>query len=209
MKFYDCTTAPSPRRVRIFAAEKGLDLETVQIDLGSGEQFGEEFRKVNPDCVVPALQLDDGTCLSEVMAICQYLEELQPEPTLWGRTPEERALVTMWHTKIEQQGLIGMMEKFRNSAKGFKGRALQGPDSYEQIPELAERGRKRVQACLKKLDQQLSNNEFVVGDLYSIADITAQVFVDFAIRGNVPIPDDAHNLRRWHEAVSSRSSAKA
>ena len=209
MKFYDCVTAPSPRRVRIFAAEKGLELDTVQVDLGAGEQFSEQFRKINPDCVVPALQLDDGTCLSEVLAICQYLEEKYPEPTLFGRTPEERALVTMWHTKIEQQGMLGMMDKFRNAAKGFKDRALAGPENFPQIPELVERGRRRVELAYRKLDGLLANSDFVVGDLYSIADITAQVFVDFAIRGKMPIPDDADHLRRWHEAVSTRSSAKA
>lgn len=209
MKFYDCITAPSPRRVRIFMAEKGLQIDTVQIDLGAGEQFSEAYRSINPDCVVPALQLDDGTCLSEVLAICQYLEELHPEPNLFGRTPAERALVTMWHTKVEQQGLAGMMDKFRNSVKGLKDRALTGPESYAQIPELVERGRHRVEACYRKLDGHLANTEFLAGDLYSIADITAQVFVDFAVRGNVPIPDGADHLRRWHEAVSSRPSAKA
>ena len=91
MKFYDCATAPSPRRVRIFIAEKGIDLETVQVDLSSGEQFSDAFRAINPDCVVPALVLDDGTCLSEVTAICQYLEEYKPEPTLWGDNATERA----------------------------------------------------------------------------------------------------------------------
>ena len=209
MKFYDCTTAPSPRRVRIFMAEKGLEIDAVQVDLASGGQFSAADRKINPDCVVPALRLDDGTCLSEVLAICQYLEDLQPEPTLLGRTPAERALVTMWHTKVEQLGLLGRMEKFRSSARGFRDRALAGPDNYPQIPELAKRGRRRVEACHRKLDGHLADSEFLVGDLYSIADITAQVFVDFALRGNVPIPDGADNLRRWYESVSSRPSAKA
>ena len=207
MKFYDCKTAPSPRRVRIFAAEKGMKLDTVQIDLRSGEQFGDAFRKLNPDCVVPVLELDDGTCLSEVLAICQYLEDVQPEPPLFGRTPEERALVLMWYTKIEQQGLVGVMEAFRNFSKGFKGRALAGPDSYEQIPELAERGRQRVKRFLTRLDEQLEGHEFVVNDYFSIADITALVFVDFAGAVKAEIPGDAKALTRWYEAVSSRPSA--
>ncbi|MDH3861727.1 MAG: glutathione S-transferase, partial [Gammaproteobacteria bacterium] len=129
MKFYDCRTAPSPRRVRIFLAEKGLDIETVEVDLGAGEQFSEAFRKVNPDCVVPALELDDGSVISEVLAICQYLEELQPAPSLLGSTPEERARVTMWNAKVEQQGLWAMAEAFRNSAKGLADRAVTGPDA--------------------------------------------------------------------------------
>ena len=209
MKFYDCVTAPSPRRVRIFAAEKGIELDTVQIDLGSGEQFSEAFRAINPDCVVPALELDDGTCLSEVTAICQYFEEHQPEPTLWGDSAAERALVTMWHVKIDQQGMAAMADTFRNTAKGMKGRALPGPDGYEQIPELAERGRQRVYNFFERLDQQLADSEFLVGNRFTIADISALVFVDFAKRAKLEPPDTLTNLARWYEAVSSRPSAAA
>lgn len=209
MKFYDCTTAPSPRRVRIFTAEKGMDLDTAQVDLRSGEQFSEEYRKINPDCVVPALVLDDGTCLSEVLAICSYLEYVQPEPALFGHTPEEKAVVLMWYTKIEQQGLVGVMEGFRNFSKGFKDRALAGPDNYAQIPELAERGRLKVQRFISKLDKQLGGREFVASDNYSIADITALVTVEFASAIKVAVPDDATNLKRWYERVSARPSSRA
>ena len=209
MKFYDCKTAPSPRRVRIFLAEKGVNIETVQVDLGSGEQFSEEFRKVNPDCVVPALELDDGSSISEVIAICQYLEELHPEPNLLGSSPEERARISMWSTKIEQQGLIAMMEAFRNSAKGLVDRALTGPDSYAQIPELAERGRKRALQFLYRLDDQLADNAFVAGDKFSIADISALVLVDFAGWIKISIPEDARHLQRWYGKVSKRPSAAA
>ena len=142
MKFYDCKTAPSPRLVRIFAAEKGLQLETVEIDLASGEQFAAGFRQINPDCTVPVLELDDGTRITEVLAICQYLEERQPEPALIGETAEQRAVAMMWALKVEQHGLMAMRDAFRNSAKGLKGHAMTGPVQYEQIPELAERGRK-------------------------------------------------------------------
>ena len=209
MKLYDCQTAPSPRRVRIFLAEKGLDIETVQVDLGKGEQFGEAFREVNPDCAVPALELDDGSCISEVIAICQYIEALHPEPALLGRTAEERARVTMWNAIVEQQGLWGMMDAFRNSAKGMVNRALPGPASYAQIPELAERGRQRVSQFFTRLDNQLADNAFVAGDNYSIADISAMVLVDFAGWIKIAIPDDATNLARWYAEVSTRPSASA
>ena len=207
MKFYDCVTAPSPRRVRIFAAEKGIELDTVQVDLSKGEQFSEEFRAINPDCVVPALVLDDGTCLSEVTAISQFLEEHKPEPTLWGNDATERALATSWNAKVEQQGLTAMAEAFRNSTPGLKGRALPGPDGYEQIPELAERGRQRVQNFFEKLDRQLADNEFLAGSRYTIADITALVFVDFAKRAKIEPPESLENLSRWYDAVSTRPSA--
>ena len=209
MRLYDCRTAPSPRRVRIFIAEKGVEIETTQIDLGGGEQFSEAFRKVNPDCVVPALELGDGSCISEVVAICQYIEEAHPEPALMGVTTEERARVSMWNAKVEQQGLWPMADAFRNSAKGLHGRAVTGPEAYPQIPELAERGRVRVLQFFNRLDTQLADNKFVAGDRYSMADITALVLVDFARWIKILAPDDLENLARWYAEVSKRPSAAA
>ncbi len=209
MKFYDCVTAPSPRRVRIFLAEKGLQVETEQVDLGAGDQFSPDFRRLNPDCVVPVLELDDGACLTEVLGICRYLEAVQPEPVLFGSTALAQGRVMEWNSKIEQQGLAAMAEAFRNSAPGLKGRALTGPDAYEQIPELAKRGRKRVATFLERLDQHLAAQEFVAGGEYSIADITALVFVDFARRGKIDAAGEVPNLDRWYKAVSSRPSAAA
>ena len=209
MKFYDCQTAPSPRRVRIFAAEKGLELDTIQVDLTSGEQLGAAFRKINPDCVVPVLELDDGTCITEVLAICQYLEEVQPEPALIGRDARERALAMSWALKIEQQGLLSLRDAFRNTAKGLRGRAVTGPVNVEQIPALAERGREGAVTFLDRLDGQLGGSEFIAGDTYSIADITALVFVDFAAWIKLGVPDSAANLQRWYQAVSARPSASA
>lgn len=209
MKFYDCKTAPSPRRVRIFLAEKGVDIETVQIDLGKGEQFSDEFRAANPDCTVPVLELDDGSRISEVTAICQYIEDLNPEPALFGSSPEERARVSMWNVKVEQLGLWAMMDAFRNSAKGLVDRALPGPESYVQIPELAERGRRRVLQFFERLNDQLADNAFVAGDNYSIADISAMVLVDFAGWIKIAIPDDAEHVARWYSEVSKRPSAAA
>jgi len=208
MKFYDCKTAPSPRRVRIFLAEKGIEAETVEVDLGSGEQFGEAFRAINPDSTVPVLEVDDGVYLSDVMGICRYLEAFQPEPRLFGRSPVEQGLVTMWNSKVEQQGLMAMADAFRNSVAGLKGRALPGPTSYEQIPELAARGRERVLAFLGKLDKRLRDSRWLAGDSFSVADITALVFVDFARRGKLTAADDAEGLQRWYGEVSARPSAQ-
>jgi len=209
LKFYDCKTAPSPRRVRIFLAEKGIELETVQVDLGSGEQFSAAFRKINPDCVVPVLELDNGHYISEVVAICHYLEELYPEPTLFGSTPEERATVLMWVAKVEQLGLWAVAEAFRNSVKALTNNALPGPDNYLQIPELAERGRKRVGQFFDRLDGQLADNEFIAGDLYSVADISALAAIDFAAWIKIKVPQRATHLVRWYELVSKRPSAAA
>ncbi|MDH4056187.1 MAG: glutathione S-transferase [Gammaproteobacteria bacterium] len=209
MKFYDCKTAPSPRRVRIFIAEKNIDCETVQVDLGNGEQFSDWYKAINPDCVVPALELDDGSCLSEVLAICDYLESRFPEPALFGVSPKERAQILMWNVKVEQQGLASVADAFRNSARGLANRATTGPVSYAQIPELAERGRSRVEQFFRRLDEQLANNEFIAGDRYSIADISALVTVDFANRLKLSLSSEAMNAKRWYEVVSGRPSAAA
>lgn len=207
MKFYDCGTAPSPRRVRVFIAEKGVDIESIEVDLGSGEQFTEAFRRINPDCVVPVLELDDGTILSEVVAICDYLESLYPEPPLMGKTALERASVLMWNAKVEQLGLWAMAEAFRNSVKGLSNNAVTGPDSYPQIPDLAERGRQRVARFFERLDNELAEREFVAGDFYSMADISAMVVVDFAAWIKISVPEEAVNLKRWYGAVAARPSA--
>jgi glutathione S-transferase len=209
MKLYDCATAPSPRRVRIFAAEKGIELDRVEIDLKTGAQFAPEFRALNPDCVVPVLELDDGTAISEVLAICQNLEELHPDPSLFGQTAEQRAVSTMWNNKIEQHGLMHMRDAFRNSAKGLRGHAITGPHGVDQIPELAERGRQCVIAFFDRLEQQLESRAFITGDEYSIADITGLVLIDFARWIKLEVPEEAVNLRRWYGDVSTRPSAGA
>ncbi|MDH3305420.1 MAG: glutathione S-transferase [Gammaproteobacteria bacterium] len=209
MKFYDCKTAPSPRRVRIFLAEKGIELDTVQVDLGSGEQFSDAFRKINPDCVVPVLELDNGRCISEVLAICSYLEELHPEPALLGQTAEERAAVLMWNAKVEQQGLWAMADAFRNSSKALANNALPGPDNYAQIPELVERGRTRVARFMRRLDGHFADNEYVAGGFFSLADISTMVTIDFAAWVKIAVPDDAGYLARWYAQVSKRPSASA
>jgi glutathione S-transferase len=209
MKFYDCATAPSPRRVRIFLAEKGIALPTVQVNLRAGEQFTPEFRAINPDCTVPALVLDSGVTLTDAVAICVYLDQLHPDPPLMGTGAEDRAVVTAWQRITERNGFYAVMEAFRNATPGLKGRALPGPDDYEQILALAERGRKRVAQFFSLMDARLAGNAFVAGARYTIADITTLVTVDFANWIKLAIPDDCPHLRRWHSAVSARPSAKA
>ncbi|MEL6368614.1 MAG: glutathione S-transferase family protein, partial [Pseudomonadota bacterium] len=199
---------PSPRRVRIFIAEKGADIPVQQVDLGSGEHLGEAFRKINPDCTVPVLELDNGTALTETIAICDYLESQFPEPPLLGDSPESRAGVLQWNAKIEQQGLAAVAESFRNHAKGFRGRSLTGPEGFDQIPELVPRGRRRVEVFMAKLDAHLQDRPFICGDTFSMADITALVTIDMSAWIKLPIPESQPTLRAWHERVSSRPSAR-
>ena len=209
MKFYDCTTAPSPRRVRIFLAEKGITIPTVQVDLRNNEQLTAEFRAINPDATVPSLELDDGTRINDAVGICVYFEALHPRPALMGETTEEKALVASWQRQVERNGFYAVIEAFRNATPGLKGRALPGPHDYEQIPALAERGRLRVQHFYEQMDAQLAQSEFISGPRYSIVDITALITIDFAARAKMPIPADCAHVQRWHTQVSARPSAKA
>lgn len=209
MKLYDCTTAPSPKRVRMFLYEKGIGMPLVQVDLREGEQLKDAFRKINPDCTVPVLELDDGTRISEIFAICQYLESEYPEPALMGRTPLERAIVSMWNSKIEQNGLAGLAEALRNRARSMQNRALPGPLDLAQIPELVERGKKRAAAFFDRLDGQLDGKAYITGDDFTMADITAYITVEFAGWSKIEIQDSQKNLRRWFDEVSRRPSTTA
>ena len=209
MKFYDCKTAPSPRRVRIFMAEKGIELPTVQVDLRSGEQLSEAFIQVNPRCTVPVLELDDGTRLTDTLAICHYLESRYPEPNLMGRDAREQALVMNWHEQIMTEGFLAGAEALRNFARGFAGRALTGPKSFDQIPELAERGRARLEAFMAVLDNRLAESPYVAFERYTMADIGAFVCVDFAGWIKLPVLERWPSIRRWHEELALRPSHSA
>lgn len=209
MRFYDCKTAPSPRRVRIFMAEKRIEIPTIQVDLRSGEHLAPAFETINPWRTVPVLELDDGTRISEAVAVCRYLEESWPEPALMGRTAKEKAVIAMWEHRFEIDGFLAVAEAFRNASPGFRGRALTGQAPCEQIPELAERGRARVDRFFAVLDERLADSPFVAGDDYTVADITAQVAVDFAAWIKKRIPESFTHARRWHRAVSARPSAGA
>lgn len=206
--FYDCSTAPSPRRARIFIAEKGLAIPTVQVDLRHKEQLGEAYKAINPRCTVPALKLPDGHVFGDNASIARYLEEIRPDPPLMGRDPVEKAVVAEWNAIAESDGLLAMAEVIRNSLPGMKGRALTGPKDYDQIPELAERGRARIGNFFELLDSRLSDQPYLGGESFSVADITAFVVIEFA--GWVKlVPDENHSaLRSWYEAVSLRPSAK-
>ena len=209
MKFYDCSTAPSPRRARIALAEKGLldRIETVEVNLREGEQRGEAFAAVNPYLTVPVLELDDGRRIASSTGIFHYLEAAVPDPPLMGRTPAEKGLIGDLEWRIEMDGFMAIGECLRNTARGMVGRALTGRHGYAQIPELGARGRLRIERFLEDFDDMVGDGPFLAGDAYSIADITALVTVDFAKWIKVSLPEDAANARRWYDAVSTRPSA--
>ena len=203
---YDCSTAPSPRRARILLAEKGVPHETVQIDLRAGEQLGDAFRAVNPQCTVPALRLDDGMVLTDNAAITAYLEARFPEPPLLGITPQEKAEIASWNWRVEFEGLLAIAEALRNSAPAMKQRALPGPEDYAQIPELAARGLARLKRFFEVLDARLAGRETIASARFSVADITAVVAVDFARVVKVKPGDEHPNLLRWRAAMGQRPS---
>ncbi len=209
MKLYEFAAAPNPRRVRIFVAEKGMTLDTEQVNIRAGEQFSDDFRALNPYCTVPALVLDDGTCISESFAICRYLEALKPEPPLMGTDARDQGLVEMWHRRVEIHGLMAVADTLRNTAERFQNHAVPSAKPYAQIPALAERGMNRITDFFEMLEERLSESAFVAGEGYSVADILALVCVDFAAVVKMTPPDSLTALMAWHEKVSSRPSAGA
>ncbi|MDG1694433.1 MAG: glutathione S-transferase family protein [Porticoccaceae bacterium] len=209
MKLYDYKQAPNPRRVRIFMAEKGIEIETVQVDLTKLEQHSDAFKKINPLGEVPTLQLDDGFCINQTNAICRYLEEIYPDNPLYGRTPQERAQVESQNHLIQINGIVAGGEAFRNSNPNFKNRALSGSHDYAQIPELAERGLLRIDNLFADLDKHFARQQFLVGDYFSVADITAFCTLGLTRWVKKAIPSECIHLQRWFDQVSSRPSSKA
>lgn len=210
MKLYDFQLAPNPRRVRMFLAEKGVEVPSVQINTREREQFSDAYKAVNPNCVVPTLELDDGTCIGESVAICRYIEETHPEPPLMGRDAKEKAVVEMWNRRVELEGYLAAAEAIRNGLPMFEDRGLPGlPGGVPQIPALAERGKQSMARFFEKLDKQLAENRYVAGDSFSIADITAFIAIDFAKRIEIEIPASCPNVARWFEEIANRPSAAA
>ena len=203
---YDCATAPSPRRARILLAEKGIRHDTVQIDLRGGEQLGDAYRKVNPQCTVPALRTDDGLLLTDNAGITAWAEAFQPQPPLLGVTPAQKAEIASWNWRIEFEGLLAVAEALRNGTPAMANRALPGPVDYPQIPELAQRGLARVQQFFAVLNDRLAGRDFIAGDGFSVADITAVVTVDFARVVKVRPGEQHPHLQRWRAAMALRPS---
>lgn len=199
---YDCSTAPSPRRARLLLAAKGIDHDSVEIDLRSGEQMGEAYRLINPQCTVPALRTEEGDVLTDNAAIAAYLEARYPQVPMLGVTPQDKAEIASWQWRVEFEGLMPVAEVLRNSSPAMVDRALPGPVNYAQIPALAERGLARLHQFFVMLNAHLAEREFVAAHQLSIVDITAVVAVDFARVAKVK-PDERHpHLVRWRAAMA-------
>ena len=203
MKLYDSNFAPNPRRVRIFLAEKGIAVPTERVDIARQEHKTPEYAAINPLQRMPSLVLDDGTIITESIAICRYFEMLRPEPPLFGVGSKDAAIVEMWNRRAEINFLASVAAVFRHTHPAMK--ELEVP----QVPAWAEANRPRISWFLEMLDRELATREFVASDRYTVADITTQVAVDFMKPGRLSMPDGAANVKRWHAAVSARPSAGA
>jgi glutathione S-transferase len=203
MKLYDGGRAPNPRRVRIYLAEKGIDVPKEPVDLGALQHKSAAFTALNPVQRLPVLVLDDGTAISESIAICRYFEVLHPEPPLFGRGAMEIARIEMWNRRLELHLLFSVSHVFRHTHPAMK--ELEVP----QVPAWAEANKPRIAAFLDILDRELERHPFVAGDRYSVADITGLVAIDLMKPAKLALPDELGNVRRWHKDVSSRPSASA
>lgn len=202
MKIYEDRMAPNPRRVRIFLAEKGIAVPFEQVAIMKGENRSEAHRARNKLGLLPVLELDDGSHISETVAICRYFEELNPDPPLFGRTPKEKAVIEMWQRQVEFNLYVPIAMTFRHTHPAMAGHET-------QVKDWGELNRERAHKALHWLDDGLAGKDFVAGHHYSIADITALCAIDFGRIWRFAIPDECKNARRWYDAVSSRPSAKA
>ena len=203
MELIDGGRAPSPRRVRIFLAEKGIDVPRRQIDFANWEQFSDAFKALNPMQRVPVLILDDGTPISETMAICRYFETLHPEPNLFGRDAREIATIEMWNRRAELNFYGAVASAFRHLSPAM------APSEKPQIAEWGEANKAKALAFLAILDRELGTRAFIAGDRFTVADITALCTLDFMRAPKIELPADMKNVTRWHADVSARPSAKA
>ena len=203
MKLYNAPFAPNARRVRVFLAEKGIDIPRVDVDLARLDQKSEGFSALNPFQTVPVLAFDDGTVLCESIAICRYFEETQPDPPLFGVGALERARVEMWQRRLELGLMLHIANAFRHSHPHMA--EMERP----QIAELAQASKPKALTAMAHIDRDLAGRPFIAGDRFSVADITGLVALDFARNARIALPEELGHLRRWHADLSARPSAKA
>lgn len=205
MKFYDFTLAPSSQRVRVYLAEKGLELPTEQLNVREDEQFAEPFTSMNPFHCVPFLVLDDGTVIAESMSICSYLEELHPEPPLFGRTPAERAVVDMWMRRFELDAFIPLLHALRNHLPNFAGKVVPGTRTdLPQSEAMVGRGKEMAGVLFDRAEPHMAKNEFVAGPDFSVADITGFFTLRMAYALEMDIGASWPATHAWFQKVSAR-----
>tara|TARA_Y100000758_G_scaffold201090_1_gene143614 strand:+ start:439 stop:1071 length:633 start_codon:yes stop_codon:yes gene_type:complete len=205
MKLYDFELAPNAQRVRVFLAEKGLEVPTEQLNVRDDDQFVEPFTSMNPFHCVPFLELDDGTVIAESMSICRYLEELNPEPPLFGRTAEERAVIDMWLRRFELDAFIPMLHAVRNHVPMFAGRVVPGTRTdLPQLPVMVTRGKEMMEVFLTRVEPHMAQNEFIAGPDFTIADITGYFTVRMTNALEMDLTTYYPAVTAWFAKVSQR-----
>ena len=200
MKLYDGGRAPNPRRVRIFLAEKGIEVPLEPVDMGAMGHHAPHIERLNPLRRLPVLELDDGTAISETIAICRYFEAKHPDPPLFGTGAVDRALVEMWQRRMEFHLLLPVANVFRHTHPAMA--AWEVP----QIAEFAEANRPKVEETLRWLDGELENRTWIAGETFTVADITAAIALDFMKPARLRVPEGYAEVLRWYEAVRARPS---
>ena len=205
MKFYDFMLAPSSQRVRVYLAEKGLELPTEQLNVRDDEQFAEPFTSMNPFHCVPFLALDDGTVIAESMSICSYLEELHPEPPLFGRTAAERAVIDMWMRRFELDAFIPLLHALRNHLPNFAGKVVPGTRAdLPQSEAMVSRGKEMAGVLFDRAEPHMAKNDFVAGPAFSVADITGFFTLRMAYALEMDIGASWPATHAWFQKVSAR-----
>ncbi len=203
MKLFDGGKAPNPRRVRVFLAEKGIEMPLVPVDMGAMGHRGPDVAERNPLRRLPVLELDDGTVITESVAICRYFEEVQPEPPLFGTGALGRARVEEWQRRMELNLMMPVAHAFRHTHPAMKDWEV------PQVAEWGEANRPKALEFLALLDRELAGREFAAGDSYSIADVTGLIAIDFMKPARIALPEELANVRRWYGMLAARPSAAA
>ena len=210
MKLYDFGPAANSKRVRVFLAEKGIEIPIVELNVPEDDQFKEPFTSMNPFHCVPFLELDDGTVIAESISVCRYLEELHPEPSLFGRTPEERGIIDMWNRRVELDGFMPALHAVRNKVPLFAGRVVPGTRTdLAQLPMMVERGTEMADIFLARLEPHMAENAFIAGADVSIADITCWFVINMVNMLGIDVERRYPNIHRWHTEFSARPSTDA
>ena len=210
MKLYDFGPAANSKRVRVFLAEKGIEIPIVELNVREDDQFKEPFTSMNPFHCVPFLELDDGTVIAESISVCRYLEELHPEPSLFGRTPEERGIIDMWNRRVELDGFMPALHAVRNKVPLFAGRVVPGTRTdLAQLPMMVERGTEMADIFLARLERHMAENAFIAGADVSIADITCWFVINMVNMLGIDVERRYPNIHRWHTEFSARPSTDA
>ena len=207
MKLFDFETAANAQRVQVFIREKDIEIPTEQLNVREGKQFLEPFRSMNPFHCVPFLELDDGTVISESVSICRYLEEIYPNPALFGTTAETRAIIDMWLRRFELDGFIPMLHAVRNHVENFKGRVIPGTRTdLPQSPKMVTRGIEMGKMFLERVEPHMADNEFVAGSRFSVADITAFFTVKLTRPLEIDINSSYPAVAAWMDRMSKRKA---